>query len=324
MNKTQLKNIFREYFKYVIILFFISVAIGFVLFVSRPPQDFPKKIDIYVKDGGNISTLSEELYNKKIIRSPFLLKVAVMVLGPKGKILSGEYRFEYPQNAFTIASRLSEGRYGFSKIKITISEGNNVSEVALIMLKNIPGFNASAFLALAKQYEGYLMPDTYYFYENVTPREALRVMLGNFEDKTKVLFDKYSLSEEGKKKVITIASLVEEEVNDMQDRRIVSGILMNRLEKNMPLQLDTTFWYLFNKGSLELTRKDLATDSPYNLYKYKGLPPTPITNPGLNTIKAVLNPLPTKYLFFLTGSDGVVHYAETYNEHLENRKKYIK
>ena len=164
MNKAKLKNIFREYFKYVIVLFAISIIIGIILYISRPPQDFPKKIDIYVKDGGNISTLSEELYNKKIIRSPFLLKVAVMVLGPKGKILSGEYRFEYPQNSFTIASRLSEGRYGFSKIKVTISEGNNVSEVALIMLKSIPGFNASGYLALAKQFEGYLLPDTSHFY----------------------------------------------------------------------------------------------------------------------------------------------------------------
>ncbi len=323
MNKMLLKRIFREYFKYVVVLFIISIFIGIILYISRAPDNFPKKIDIYVKDGGNISTLSQDLYEKNIIRSPFLLKLAVMILGPKGKILSGEYRFEYPQNTFTIASRLSEGRYGFSKIKVTIFEGNNVSEVALIMLKNIPNFNASGFLALSKQYEGYLMPDTYYFYENVTPKEALRVMLQNFENQTKPLFDNYSLSEEGKNKVIKIASLVEEEVSDMQDRRIVSGILMNRLEKGMPLQLDTTFWYLFNKGSLELTLKDLATDSPYNLYKHKGLPPTPITNPGINTIKAVLNPLPTKYLFFLTGDDDVVHYAETYNEHLANRKKYI-
>jgi UPF0755 protein len=323
MINIKMNESFKKYIKSVVSILFLIIVGGLIMYFSRPPENFPKKIDIEVKQGVGISELSETLFEQKIIRSPLMLKLAVMVLGQKGKILSGEYRFNYPQNLFTIASRLSEGRFGFSKVKIVIYEGSTASDMALIILKSIPNFNAPAFAVLAKPYEGYLLPDTYIFYENVGAREVIKVMQDNFNKKAKPILDKYKLSEDGIKKVITIASLIEEEVRDYQDKRIVAGIIKNRMDKNMFLQFDTPFWYILNKTSAEITLKDLAMDSPYNLYKNKGLPPTPISNPGLESIEATLNPLPTKYFFFLTDKDGKVHYAETYNEHLKNRAKYV-
>lgn len=319
----KITNIIKKKYKLVIITIFSLFIISNILYYSEPPKDFPKIIVINVKQGTGISDLSDTLFEKKIIKSPLMLKVAVMILGQKGKILSGEYRFNQPQNLFTIASRLVEGRFGFSKVKITIYEGSTVSDMAITILKSIPSFNASGFVALAKPYEGYLLPDTYLFYENVEPREVIKVMQDNFDKKAGIILNKYKLSDEGIKKVITIASLIEEEVRDYQDKRLVAGIIKNRLEKNLYLQFDTPFWYILNKTSEEITLKDLASDSPYNLYKHKGLPPTPISNPGLESIEATLNPLPTKYYFFLTDKDGKVHYAETYDEHLKNRKKYV-
>lgn len=323
MDKIKFKDIIKKKLQLVLVIFGIVIITFISLYYARPPKDFPKILDVNVKQGTGISELSETLFEKKIIRSPFMLKLTVMILGQKGKILSGEYRFNYPQNLFTIASRLSEGRFGFAKVKVTIYEGSTVSDMAVTILKSIPNFNAPAFVVLAKPYEGYLMPDTYTFYENVGAREVIKVMQDNFNKKAGAVLNKYHLSDEGIKKVITIASLIEEEVRDYQDKRIVAGIIKNRLDKNQYLQFDTPFWYILNKTSEEITLKDLASDSPYNLYKHKGLPPTPISNPGLESIEATLNPLPTKYYFFLTDKEGKVHYAETYDEHLKNRAKYV-
>ncbi len=120
-----------------------------------------------------------------------------------------------------------------------------------------------------------------------------------------------------------MASLVEEEASNSTDRRIIAGILWRRLAHNMPLQVDAPFYYIIGKGSSQLTLKDLSMDSPYNLYKHTGLPPRPIDNPGLDAIVDTITPTTTDYLYFLSGRDGKMHYASTFEGHVANKGKYL-
>ena len=123
--------------------------------------------------------------------------------------------------------------------------------------------------------------------------------------------------------VIIVASIIEDEAITSDDRRIVSGILWKRLKMKMPLQVDALFRYLDGKGTFDLTTEDLATTSPYNTYKYIGLPPTPINNPGLDSILAAVEPKKTNYLYFVSDKKGVMHYAATFEEHQRNRELYL-
>jgi UPF0755 protein len=104
----------------------------------------------------------------------------------------------------------------------------------------------------------------------------------------------------------------------------VAGILWNRITQKLPLQVDATFKYINGKTTATLTLADLQIDSPYNTYVYRGLPPTPINNPGLDAINAALHPIQTKYIYFLTGTDGAMHYAVTFDEHKKNKERYLK
>jgi UPF0755 protein len=121
-----------------------------------------------------------------------------------------------------------------------------------------------------------------------------------------------------------MASILEEEANNTEDRRIISGILWKRIEKGMALQVDAPFYYLFGKGSSQLTLSDLATTSPYNTYVNKGLPSAPISNPGLDAIKAAINPKSTPYYFYLADRKGITHYATDHDGHVANRNNYLR
>jgi UPF0755 protein len=172
--------------------------------------------------------------------------------------------------------------------------------------------------------EGYLFPDTYEFFENATTGEVYTRLRETFDLKTSELSKQVGPGGESFRDVMILASIIEEEVPEPEDRRIVSGILWKRLSIGMPLQVDATFQYTIGKGSFELTKEDLASDSPYNTYTRRGLPPTPIASPSLDAIDAALHPEKTGYLFYLSGTDGTTHYAKDFEGHKLNRAKYLR
>jgi UPF0755 protein len=176
---------------------------------------------------------------------------------------------------------------------------------------------------MAKSYEGYLFPDTYFFYENVTPIQVLETLRDNFNDKIKLALLGIQAFGKPLNEVIEMASIVEREATSTVDREIIAGILWKRIATGMPLQVDPPFYYVLGKSSAQLTVKDLAMNSPYNLYSHKGLPPTPISNPGIDSILATVNPTKTNYLFFLADRRGVIHYAVTNDDHVANKYKYL-
>jgi len=169
--------------------------------------------------------------------------------------------------------------------------------------------------------EGFLFPDTYRLIKG-EPTEAIRMMLDNFGVKYKDEI-KPNLGDKNLYEVMIVASLIEKEAKTQTDREQIAAVLYNRLAEGMRLDVDATVRYAINDWKRALTKEDLSIDSPYNTRRYGGLPPTPICNPGLATIKAALNPPQSDYYYYLTDYQGVTHYAKTLAEHNANKLKYL-
>lgn len=312
----------RFFLTTLVAVFFIFALIG--MYFSMPPTDFPSKETVTIKKGYSLSQAARIFSEKGIVRSPLLLKVYVMFLSGHRQAQAGDYLFTAPESAFRVAYRLVYGIQGLPKIKLIFYEGMTVKDIGNSLKKTIPTFDLPSFLALAKPHEGYLFPDTYYFYENSTPEEVVELMRQTFNERTKPLLLEIQVFGKSASDVVAMASIVEKEATSSQDRRIIAGILWKRISLGMALQVDPPFYYILNKDSGELTVKDLAVDSPYNLYKHTGLPPTPIDNPGFEALRDTVNPILTKYLFYLSGKDGRMHYATDLDGHVANKKKYLR
>ena len=178
---------------------------------------------------------------------------------------------------------------------------------------------------LVNGYEGFLFPDTYAVFKDTTSEELIQRMINNFEAKvlTPEVQELTSTSDLSFYDVVTLASIVELEVRETLDRQKVAGIFLQRLADNYPLQSDVTVNYALGKKDVNTTFKDTEFDSPYNTYKYAGLPPTPMNNPSVDAIMAVLQPVSSSSYFFLTTEDGDVVYADDFEAHLVNKAKYV-
>lgn len=172
--------------------------------------------------------------------------------------------------------------------------------------------------------QGFLYPDTYEFYTDATEEEILYKLLDTFGQKiTKEMRDDIKKSGRNLYDVIILASIIEKEVRTLESKRNVSGIFYNRLDINMALQSDATVNYITQSGRDRSTLEDLKIDSPYNTYKYRGLPPGPIANPGYDSIYAAIYPYETDYVYFLTTQEGDIYYAKTFEQHVRNKNKYL-
>lgn len=296
----------------------------FFIFNSQAPVDFPLNIVYTIEKGAGLNSTASDLVNKKIIKSAFYFKVfSVLSAGPKG-IIAGDYSLNSKENVFTLAKRMTSGDYEIQKVKITFPEGLNVFEIAKLISAKFVEISEKDFLEKARALEGYLFPDTYIFEANTDSETIIKSMRENFKQKIIVVKDLINKSGHSESDIIKMASIVEEEGRTTETRQIIAGILWKRLSLNMPLQVDSSFKYINGKTTKDLILADLKIDSPYNSYLYKGLPPTPISNPGLDSIKATLLPIKTSYLYFLNDTEGKMHYAKTYAEHLQNKELYLK
>ncbi len=303
-------------------IFFVILAYaGFYILV--PPPSFPVGTIFEIPDGATFSETAQALEEKGIIRSAFALRAYVAIVKDNHPVISGFYLLPEKEPLSMIAERIVVGEYRINRVKILIPEGFDVWNLEKALVSAMPTFDGEKFLTLAKKDEGYLFPDTYFFFTIVTPEEVIAKMRGNFNQKIKDISDKIKASGHSLSDVVIMASIIERETVTPADRRIVSGILWKRIKLGMPLQVDAAFNYVNGKSTYDLTFDDLQIDSRYNTYKYKGLPPGPIANPGLDTILASLEPTDTPYLYYLSGKDGIMHYAKTFEEHKKNKLKYL-
>lgn len=300
----------------------IGAAIVYFTLLDAP-DSYPYPSVFEVKSGSSVVLVGQELRALGAVHSASIFSILVRILNSESGALAGTYAFDAPQNVFELAYRISNGKTGIQPISITIPEGMYSGEIADLLRERIPEFDAETFELLAKSREGYLFPETYLFSPDVSPDEVISEMTRTFEHNISALDEEVRESGRSLHDIITMASILEREARQLDTKRIVSGILWERIKIGMPLQVDAVFGYILDKSGYAPNFDDLKIESPYNTYLNKGLPPGPIANPGLDSIRASLNPTPSPYLYYLTGADGSMYYAETFERHVANRK-YLK
>jgi len=187
-------------------------------------------------------------------------------------------------------------------IVITIPEGFDINQIAATAAPQLANFNENQFLLEAKNKEGYLFPDTYFFFSKANETDVIKSMSDNFGKKIAPLLPEIISSGKNEKDIIIMASIIEREAKGNTDRGIISGILWKRISINMPLQVD----------------------SAPKTYKIKGFPKNPISNPGLEALKAAIYPQNSPYLYYLHDKNGNIHYAKNFTEHQSNEQKYLR
>lgn len=316
--------------KIAIIAVSIAVIVFIVLYAflfSAPafPASSSGELSIVIESGQSVRSIANELQQNGLVKSSTVAQSFIILFGGERGIKAGMYVFKGPQNVFRVAGRVAIGDYGYVPVKLTIPEGTNSRKMAEIVTGKFPHIAASTFEAAAKSHEGYLFPETYFFAPIETQEMILRRMADTFDEKIKPYENDIRNSGRSMKEIITMASILENEVQTKEDRKLVADLLWRRLGEGMALQVDASLGYALDKASSELTTADLRDESnPYNTYTHRGLPPTPISNPGTESIEAALHPTPNHYVFYLSDKNGITHFAETYAEHLNNKKKYLK
>lgn len=292
-------------------------------FLAAPPG-FPAGVILSVARGESVGRVAQELEEQRVIASPLLFKALFRIMPGTHGVQSGRYVFAKPAGVIEVAWNLAHGVTGIAPIRITVPEGTAVQQMASIVAAAIPDFDIRSFLALAKPHEGYLFPDTYFFAADATPEEVIGRMQENYRTHIARFSDRIRASGKTEEEIITMASLLEGEGKTLEDRRIIAGILWKRIAIGMALQVDAPFGYARGVTGYAPTAADLKSATPYNTYTHTGLPPSPISNPGDESILAALTPEKTEYLYYLTGTDGAMHYARTLAEHADNQRKYLK
>lgn len=309
----------------VIAVMLAGVALGALyIFVIRPPERFPAGELVTIPERESVAAISQTLYEQGAIRSPFAFRLIVQLSQQDRILRAGDYLFKEPVNIFSVARRVALGAFGLEPFRFRIPEGATTKQMGDMYATVLQRFDKQKFLAVAQPDEGYFFPDTYFFLPNASERTVLEAMRQNFDAQVstssvpELIAATHSLRD-----IIIMASIVEREARNYEDRQMIAGVLWRRIKLGMPLQADATFLYTIGKGSFDLTMADLKSDSPYNTYTHKGLPPTPIGSPSLESIRAAADPLDKGYLYYLADRNGVTHYAKTFAQHQANERLYL-
>lgn len=280
-----------------------------------------------IKKGENVIEIAKNLENAGLIRNKIVFFFLIKRLGIDNRIQAGDFRLNPSMNAREIAESLTKGTLD---VWVTIIEGLRKEEIAQILSHefNIP---EQEFIELSK--EGYLFPDTYLVPRNATAGAVLEILENNFNKKyDQTLRSQARLKGLTDKEVITLASIVEKEARDEADRVMVASILLKRYRADRGLDIDATIQYALGYQIEDktwwkkfLSSQDLKIDSLYNTYKYRGLPPGPISSPGLSSIQAVISAdINSPYWYYLSDKSGRMHYSKNLDEHNANVRKYLR
>jgi UPF0755 protein len=309
MNKI-LKNFLKGIFVFLVTFFSLVFLFLWGVFLPKEKISGPKIFS--VEKGQGLFEIGENLEKEGLIKSKFFFDFYVILIGKERNLQAGKYLLSPSMNVSQIAQEIISG--DIAKMKVTIPEGFTVKEIEEMLGIKLPGENL----------EGYLFPDTYYFPIDVSSEEIVRIMRKNFEKKISPYKEEIEKSGRSLQEIITMASLLEKEVKTKEEKEIVSGILWKRLKAGVPLQVDATITYITGKKTTKISFEDLQIDSPYNTYKYKGLPPGPICNPGLESILAALYPKESEYWYYLSTPEGKTLFFKTLEEHNLAKAKYLR
>lgn len=309
----------------VTITLVLTLAISYNFNIKGKKYSFSNKT-ITIKSGDNFYKALEKLE----IKSSLSIKLFVKFNAEKIKKLdTGSFSFNGKYSVNSIVKTLQESSSSY--VSVTIPEGFTVKQIKERLVKNsviseedfdktLSEVNDFYYYTPNGNFDGYFFPDTYQFYKGEDGKSVINKFLNRFLEKfpsEKYPDKKYFYSR------LIMASIIEKEAGNKSEMSLVASVFQNRLDNNMRLQSCATVAYLFNYEKDYIYYKDLEIDSPYNTYRYKGLPPGPISNPGEESIKASLTPSKTNYFYFVLGNNGKHHFSKTYNEHMavQNQEK---
>jgi UPF0755 protein len=333
-------KLFFGFTSLVSLLLILGIFLLYAAFIFYVPSSISaQRVVLEVEEGTSFNEITEELYQLGLIRSKFGFKLYSYLNNYDSHFQPGRYEFKYNMNISQIAKSLATGNIISGTVSVLIPEGFLVDDieerlaefdikVKLSQYKTGDFVHEFAFLVDAStqaSLEGYLFPDTYEFKKEATAEDIIFKMLNNFDRKfTEVM--RRDTKEQNKSifEIVTMASMIEKEVPDPKEQKIVSGVLWKRLDADIGLQVDATVVYVIGIRNGRVTYNDLKVDSPYNTYKYKGLPPGPISNPGLSALEAAIYPTPSDYWFYLSKRNGETVFSETLEEHNIAKNKYLR
>lgn len=308
-------------------LFLVAGIIGLVIFLKYPKTTSSSdSITVEIKKGEGVRQIAARLSEKNIIDNQY--SFIFYVFWHKKALQEGIYLFQPHQKVAAVYQKLSTGKV--SQQKITIIEGWRTEQIAQY-LRDKKIIEYDDFVRAARNFEGKLFPDTYFITLKPTVDSLISQMVDNFNQRTSQL--------NPSRDQLILASIIEREAKRDEDRAIISSVFYNRLAKGMKLEADPTVQYAIDNERLEKVSADEIASfefwqklssgvvktvvSPFNTYRAAGLPPAPISNPGLKSVQAAVNPASSDYLYFLTDKDGVAHFARTKAEHDVNIGKYL-
>lgn len=309
----------------LLLLAMLTIALGISWFYSntKAPSNDSKFSDFLITKGTSAMQVGNNLYKAGLIKSPLAYKIYVQFTGRAGSIPAGEFRIASNINLFQVVESLLKGPI---ELWVTVPEGLRREEIAARFTSGLDRDQTftDEFLVASKGKEGTLFPDTYLFPKDASASAIVAKMTSTFKSKTASLDSSGSpLSFQEK---LILASIIERETKTDEERPIVAGVLMNRLNIGMALQVDAAVQYAVGTPKNWwpiLTRDDLTSVSKFNTYKYAGLPPSPIANPGISSIKAAYAPKDSDYWYYIHDPKGLIHYAKTLSEHNANVSKYL-
>lgn len=319
---------------------------AYVAYALKPTDAEERSVRIMIPPGTGSGKIAKLLETNGLIRNATVFRYYMIYKKEGGRLQAGEYEMKPGMELDDIIAKMNRGETVPQEVvRFTIPEGFTVLQIA-DKLQEQQGFDRQTFLdmtnsgqhfaaikwaadipddpSLRHRLEGYLFPETYELKKGSTTQDMVLRMVSELDKKLAALpadwQDKLKQRGLSFHQLMTIASLIEREVVDDSERPIVASVIYNRMKIGMKLQIDATVQYTLDKPKERLFEKDLLVDSPYNTYKIAGLPPGPIASPSLKSIQAALYPAETKYLFYVTKSDGTQQhiFAETYDQHLKN------
>lgn len=301
-----------------ILLIIMILAVCFWLASLPVSEGDAEQVQFSVQKGDGSKDIALNLEKENLIKWAPVFRIYILAKGITGQLKAGEYLLSPSMTIPEIADKLVRG--DVIKISVTIPEGFTVRQIEEKVGFELPGDSL----------EGFLFPDTYQFSFGFSGKELVGAMKDNFDKKlTEDLREEIARQEKTIFEIVTMASLIEKEVISLEDKKLVSGILWKRLETGMLLQVDATLAYLSGQEgwTFDEMRRDLASlkevDSAYNTYKYLGLPPGPICNPGLDSIIAAIYPVESDYWYYLSTPQGETVFSKTLQEHNLARAEYF-
>ena len=320
------KNSSRCWLFLIVTAILLPIFTHYYIALFTPPGTDTTPVMVEFPQGVSFYQIAKSLEEKGIVRNFEDITLLARLRGTTKKIKAGEYEFNLAMRPFDVLAKLEKGLV--VKHPVTIPEGYNIRDVADLLDKkglskreqfiaraSDKGFLLSVGIEAATA-EGFLFPDTYQFFKGMTEETMIAAMVSRFRElfptelEKEARGDGLSIIE-----VVTLASIVEKETGVAKERPRIAAVLINRLKKSIPLQSDPTVIYGIKEFSGNLTKKDLLTDTPYNTYRRKGLPVGPISNPGIDSIRAVLYPENVDYIYFVSKNDGTHHFSKTLSEH---------